>query len=119
MTFQTFFIWVGVVLNENEKKREKKFNTMCISQSKFKVTSVVIESEWQKRSRLKQMTGFYMECDIGLKWVERLGAESKIYDLFTFSESYRSVNELAPLHYSFLAAIWNSFNPIKANVPLI
>ena len=66
MTFQTFFIWVGVVLNENEKKREKKFNTMCISQSKFKVTSVVIESEWQKRSRLKQMTGFYMECDIGL-----------------------------------------------------
>ena len=64
MTFQTFFIWVGVVLNENEKKREKKFNTICISQSKFnticisqskfnticisqskfKVTSVVIES---------------------------------------------------------------------------
>ena len=23
MTFQTFFIWVGVVLNENEKEGEK------------------------------------------------------------------------------------------------
>ena len=80
---------------------QSKFNTICISQSKFKVTSVVIESEWQKRSRLKQMTGFYMECNIGLKWVERVGAQSKIYDLFTFSESYRSVNELTPLHYSF------------------